>query len=115
MQETWVQSLGWEDPLEEGKATHCNILAWEIPWAEEPDGVQSLGSKKSQTRLNDEAQHSTTPWHSGTLWISLEQGMGLRDTTDTRKTGAKGCSLQRGVLSSGEEGPWLPSDSQKDL
>ena len=37
MQETWVRSLGQEDPLEEGMATHSNILAWEIPWTEEPD------------------------------------------------------------------------------
>ena len=36
MQETWVQSLGWEDPLEKGKATHSSILAWRIPWTEEP-------------------------------------------------------------------------------
>ena len=46
MQETWVQSLGQEDPLEKGKATHCNILAWRIPWAEEPDGLQSLGLQR---------------------------------------------------------------------
>ena len=37
--ETWVQSLGWEDPLEEGMATHSSILAWRSPWAEEPDGL----------------------------------------------------------------------------
>ena len=37
MQETWVQSLGWEDPLEKGMATHSSILAWRIPWTEEPD------------------------------------------------------------------------------
>ena len=36
MQETWVRSLGWEDPLEESKATHSGILAWRIPWTEEP-------------------------------------------------------------------------------
>ena len=36
MQETWVQSLGWEDPLEKGTATHSSILAWRIPWTEEP-------------------------------------------------------------------------------
>ena len=36
MQETWVQSLGWEDPLEKGMATHSSILAWRIPWTEEP-------------------------------------------------------------------------------
>ena len=45
MWETWVQSLGWEDPLEEGMATHSSILAGESPWTEEPGGLQSLGSQ----------------------------------------------------------------------
>ena len=48
----WVQSLGQEDPLEEGVATHSSILAWEIPCTEEPEGLQSMGSKKSDTRIN---------------------------------------------------------------
>ena len=43
MQETWVQSLGREDPLEKGMATHSSILAWRIPWTEEPGGLQSMG------------------------------------------------------------------------
>jgi len=43
MQETWVQSLGWEDPLEKGLATQSIILAWRIPWTEEPGGLQSGG------------------------------------------------------------------------
>ena len=43
MQETWVQSLGWEDPLEEAKATHSSILAWRIPWTEEPGRLQYIG------------------------------------------------------------------------
>ena len=43
--ETWVPSLGWEDPLEKEMATHSNILAWKIPWTEEPDGLQSIGSQ----------------------------------------------------------------------
>ena len=43
MQETQVQSLGWEDPLEKGTATHSSILAWRIPWTEEPGGLQSMG------------------------------------------------------------------------
>ena len=43
MQETRVQSLGWEDLLEKELATHSNILAWEIPWTEEPGGLQSMG------------------------------------------------------------------------
>ena len=46
VQETWVQSLGWEDPLEKEIATHSSILAWEIPWTEESG---RLGSQKSQT------------------------------------------------------------------
>ena len=43
MQETWVQSLGWEDPLEKEMATHSSILAWRISWAEEPGRPQSMG------------------------------------------------------------------------
>ena len=46
IQETWVRSLGWEDPLEEGMATHSSILAWRIPWAEEFRGLQSMGSQR---------------------------------------------------------------------
>ena len=46
MQETWVRSLGWEDSLEEEMATHSNILAWEIPWTEEPGRLQSMGSQR---------------------------------------------------------------------
>ena len=46
MQETWVQSLGWEDPLEKGMATHSSILAWRIPWTEEPGGLQSMALQR---------------------------------------------------------------------
>ena len=42
MRETWVRSLGWEDPLEKGMATHSNVLAWRIPWTEGPGGLQSM-------------------------------------------------------------------------
>ena len=45
MQETWVCSLGQEDPLEKGMATHSSVLTWEIPWAEESGGLQSMGSQ----------------------------------------------------------------------
>ena len=44
--ETWVQSLGWEDPLEEGMATHSSILPWKIPWTEEPGGLQLMWSQR---------------------------------------------------------------------
>ena len=45
-QETWVRSLGWEDPLEKEMATHSSILAWRIPWTEKPGGLQSTGSQR---------------------------------------------------------------------
>ena len=48
-QETWVQSLGWEDPLEEAMATHSSILAWKIPWTEETNGLRPWGHKESDT------------------------------------------------------------------
>ena len=46
MQETWVRSLGWEDPLEKEMATHSSTLAWRIQWTEEPGGLQSTGSQR---------------------------------------------------------------------
>ena len=49
MQETQVQSLGQEDPLHKEMVTHCSILAWRIPWIEEPGGPQAMGCKKSDT------------------------------------------------------------------
>ena len=56
MQEMQVQFPGREDPLEEEMATHSCILAWEIPWTEEPGGLQSMGLQKSQTRLRHTKQ-----------------------------------------------------------
>ena len=52
MQETWAQSLGWEDPLEKEMATHSSMLAWRIPWTEEHGGLQSTGLQ-SWTRLSN--------------------------------------------------------------
>ena len=58
MQETWVQSLGWEDALEEGMATHSSILAWRIPWTEEPDGLQPQGhTELDMTQATTQQQH----------------------------------------------------------
>ena len=53
VQETSVQSLGWEDSLEKEMATHSSILVWKIPWTEEPGGLQSMGWRKSQTGHSD--------------------------------------------------------------
>ena len=63
MWETWVQSLGQEDPLEEGMATHSSILVWEIPWTEEPGGLQSMGSQKRHDLATK--QQPPSCWSSG--------------------------------------------------
>ena len=49
MQETWIQFLGWEDPLEKGMATRSSILAWRIPWTEKPGRLLSMGSQELDT------------------------------------------------------------------
>ena len=46
IQETWVRSLGWKEPLEKEMTTHSSVLAWEIPWTEEPGRLQSVGSQR---------------------------------------------------------------------
>ena len=67
MQETPVQSLGQEDPLEKGMATHSSILAWRIPWTEESGGLQSTGSQ-SQIQLNN----FTFPFHQLNHFVPQE-------------------------------------------
>ena len=57
MQETWVSSLGWKDPLEKEMATHSTILAWRIPWTEEPGELQSMGLQ-SKTKLKQLSMHT---------------------------------------------------------
>ena len=63
MQETWAGSLSWEDPLEKGMAIHFNILAWRIPWTEEPGRLQFMGLQRVKTCLSDHACN-TTQWPS---------------------------------------------------
>ena len=81
MQETWIQSLGQGDSLEKEMATHCNILAWEIPWTEEPGRLQSMGSQ-SQTWLSMCTQRqelskpfcwSSMVWHHRTNQVEYAQ------------------------------------------
>ena len=57
MQKTRFQSLGWEDPLEEGMTTHSSILAWRTPWTEDPGGLQSVGSQGSDTTEHLSTEH----------------------------------------------------------
>ena len=72
-QEPWVQSLGWEDPLEEDMATHSSILAWRIPRTEEPGGLLSMGSqrvrKKQLCALQTWRKIPLRPWLAVVLWI----------------------------------------------
>ena len=58
VQETWVQSLGWEDPLEKEMATHSSILAWKISWTEEAGGLQSMGSQRVGDNWATNTQHT---------------------------------------------------------
>ena len=62
-QETPFPSLGWADPLENKMTTHSSILAWEIPWTEEPGRIQSMGSQKSRTRLKN--NNRVSYYHQG--------------------------------------------------
>ena len=55
-QKMWVQSLDWEDPLEEEMATHSSTLVWRIPWTEEPSGLQSLGIQTVRQIINQQRQ-----------------------------------------------------------
>ena len=70
MWETWVQSLGWEDPLEEGMATHSTFLACRIPWTEEPGRLQSIGSQRVRHNGSDLA-------HAHTSTCIPQAGVGL--------------------------------------
>ena len=56
VQETWVHSLTWEDPLEKGMATHSSILAWEVPWIEEPGRLQSMGLQRLRHEFKTKQQ-----------------------------------------------------------
>ena len=66
MRETWVRSLVWEDPLEEEMATHSSILAWRIPWSEEPGGLQFTGVQRVRHILKQLTSMQGLPqWSSG--------------------------------------------------
>ena len=66
----WVQSLGLKDPLEKGMKTHSVILAWRIPWTEEPGGLKSMGRKKSDT-----TEHACTHTHTHTHIQETSKGL----------------------------------------
>ena len=70
----WVRSLGWEDPPEEGMATHSSILAWRMPWTEEPGGLQPMGSQRGDTTEHRRAQTHCHVTSSPTCTLSGGKG-----------------------------------------
>ena len=70
MHKTWVQTLGWEDPVEEGMTTHCSTLAWRIPWTEEPGGLQSMGWQR--VRCDCVSEHTKAFWTMVLVWNPLK-------------------------------------------
>ena len=70
MQETWVRSLGQEDPLEKEMATHSNILAWEILWTEKPGELQSVELQKSQAWLSNSTTANNNPIYKGSTFMT---------------------------------------------
>ena len=122
MWKTRVQSLGWEDPLEEGMATHSSILAWRIPWIEESGGLQSMGSQRvrhdsmtdtdiympiyllfqfvppqQKNSRKTSTSASLTMLNPLTVWITANCGKFLkgRDHQTSSPTNAKGSVLDR--------------------
>ena len=96
LRETWVQPLGWEDLLEEGMATHSSILAWRIPWTEEPGGLQSAGSQR--VRCN---------------WVT-RHCMASRIPAECAEYGSCFCLLQDLAQQGAAESPWNGAQLPKD-
>ena len=113
MWETWVRSLGREDPLETEMATHSSILVWKIPWTEEPGGLQSIGSQRVGHGCSDLAQHCTAePW----LNTSSHWKVKVKSLSRFLTQGLNSCFLflqhwQVDSLSLSHPGsPWLASE-----
>ena len=73
--ETWVRSLGQEDPLEKEMVTHSSILAWRIPWMEEPGGLQSMGSQRVRHDWTTSLSLSHVRRGKGALWVPFYKGI----------------------------------------
>ena len=136
MQETWVWSLGWEDPLKESMATHSSILAWRIPWTEEPGRLQSMGSQRVRQNWSDWAQHrlmgvrsplilqvltaayllvNSGCWGGRWQWNSPghcpgSQPSSTRQTTTNKKLQLS--SLQRKIKPCRKAGAWSPEGTE---
>ena len=83
MRETWVWSLGWEDPLEKETATHSSILGWRVSWTEEPGGLPSIVSRRmghSWARTQEKAEGSFLPSPLSIMWRHMITALGLLGT-----------------------------------
>ena len=87
MQETLVQSLGWEDPLEEGMTTHSSILAWKIPQTEEPGRLQSMESSRVRHDLVTKPPHGTNP--GGTTQMLVKKSFVTTNSDGAGRRGAR--------------------------
>ena len=84
MQETWVQSLGWEDPLEKEVATHYSIQAWKIPRTKEPGGLQSMGSQRVGRNWATSLRFTSSYWYRENLKTLLKD---IREWLNNRGKG----------------------------
>ena len=84
VQETWVRSLGWEDPLEKEMATHSSILAWKIPWTEEPGGLRPWGHKELGSQRVGHTEQLTLVWIPHRLTNMPSQRARARKSLDAR-------------------------------
>ena len=98
--ETWVQSLGWEDPMKEGMATHSNILAWRIPWPEEPVGCK----ESDMTEGLSTVQHSQYFFGISKKYIKI---LGYCFYPPILPPAVIGCYLAHSENSLGTERPWV--------
>ena len=97
MQETWVRSLGWEDPLEEGMATHFSILAWRIPWTEEPGGLQSMQVQRAGHDWETFIHFFIVPCTGPSLWYACSWLQPV-DFSLVAVHGFSSCSLQASLV-----------------
>ena len=109
MWETWVWSLGWEDPLEEGRAARSSILAWRSPWTEEPGGPQAMRSQRAEWLTVRERIKAPSTARAG-----LPQCLGSKDSTCQRKRWKR---LRFSPVSgrAPEGGQWQPAPGQRSL
>ena len=110
MRETWVQSLGWEDPLEEGMATHSSILAWRIPWTQEPGGLQSMASQKVghswMTKHSTQLEQRRSWMRRGTFY---EIGSKSAATAEAPDCAERSPRVKAAALSLLNSSLWVPS------